>query len=195
MFAVDHILVSDDVLDAPFCCNLSACLGGCCVHGESGAPLEPGEREELEKVLPAVRKYLRPEAVKVIEEEGVWEELSGGHYATTCVGGAECVFVTYDGPVAKCAIQRAYDEGDIDFPKPISCHLFPVRVENYGETDVINYEQVGLCSAARKAGRRQGLQLSDFLRAPLIRKYGESWYMKFRDACDARREALRESEA
>ncbi len=195
MFAVDHVLVTDDILDAPFCCNLSACLGGCCVQGESGAPLEPEERAELEAVLPAVRNYLRPEALEVIEQKGVWEELSEGQFATTCVDDAECVFVTYDGPVAKCAIQHVHDKGGIDFPKPISCHLFPVRVENHGEMDSINYEQVGLCSAARKRGRRQGLQLSDFLRAPLIRKYGKSWYMKFRDACIARREALRESEA
>lgn len=195
MFAVDDVLVSDDLLDAPFCCNLSACLGGCCVQGESGAPLEPGERAKLEDILPVVRKYLRPEALEVIEHEGVWEELSEGQFATTCVNGAECVFVTYDGPIAKCAIQRTHEEGRIDFPKPISCHLFPVRLENHGEMDAINYEQVGLCSTARKAGRRQGLQLYDFLRAPLIRKYGESWYTKFRDACDARREALQRTEA
>lgn len=191
MFAVDNVLVTDGLLEAPFCCNLSACLGGCCVQGESGAPLEPEERAELEKLFPAVRKYLRPEALEVIERQGVWEELSEDQFATTCVNDAECVFVMYDGPVAKCAIQRAHEEGLVDFPKPISCHLFPVRVENFGEMDALNYEQVGLCNAARKAGRRQGLQLSEFLRAPLIRKYGESWYLKFREACAARREALR----
>lgn len=195
MFAVDHVLVTDDLLDAPFCCNLGACLGGCCVQGESGAPLEPEEREILEGLVSAVRKYLRPEALAVIEEHGVWEELSEGQFATTCVDDAECVFVTYDGSIAKCAIQRAYDEGRIGFPKPISCHLFPVRVENHGEMDTINYEQVGLCSAARKEGRRQGLSLSDFLRAPLIRKYGESWYAKFREACEERLEALRRPDA
>ncbi len=165
------------------------------MHGESGAPLEPEERQVLEDLVPFVRKYLRPEALAVIEEKGVWEELSDGQFATTCVNGAECVFVTYDGPVAKCAIQRAHTEGRLDFPKPISCHLFPVRVENHGEIDTINYEQVGLCSAARKEGRRQGLSLADFLRAPLIRKYGESWYTKFREACDIRLEALRRSDA
>ena len=190
MFAVDNVLVSDELLDAPFCCNLAACLGGCCVQGESGAPLEPEERAELEKVLPAVRRYLRPEALRVIENIGVWEEVSRGQYATTCVGGAECVFVTYDGPVAKCAIQRAFSEGTVEFPKPLSCHLFPVRIENFGELDVLNYERIELCGAAVRMGRREGVQLGTFLREPLVRKYGEQWYDKFLEACEQRRSTL-----
>lgn len=190
-----HVLVSDDLVDAPFCCNLSACRGACCVQGDAGAPLEHDECAMLEEILPAVRPYLRPEALGVIEEEGVWEEVGKGEYATTCVQGAECVFVTYDGPVAKCAIQKAHDEGRIDFPKPISCHLFPVRVERLGELDALNYEQVPVCSSARGAGRRKGVTLSEFLRAPLIRKYGESWYEAFRKTCADRRKLLDSSRA
>ncbi|QXD16871.1 DUF3109 family protein [Rhodocaloribacter litoris] len=190
MFAVDHILISDDLLDAPFSCLLGACRGGCCVHGESGAPLEPGERALLEAALPRVRKYLTPEALAVIERDGVWEEVEPGAYATTCVDGAACVFVTYDGPVAKCALQKAYLAGRIDFPKPISCHLFPVRVQTYGDIEVLNYEQVPLCEAARKHGRRHNVQLVDFLREPLVRKYGMDWYEKFRLAWTQRRDAL-----
>lgn len=195
MFAVDNVLVSDELLDAPFCCNLQACLGGCCVHGESGAPLERHERDDLDRILPLIRHNLRPEALKVIDREGSWEEVGDGHYATTCVNDAECVFVIYDGAVARCAIQRAFEEGVIDFPKPISCHLFPVRVTNHGEVDALNYERVDLCAPARTMGRRRDLQLADFLRAPLIRKYGASWYTKFREACELRREALHSSGA
>lgn len=187
MFAVDNILVSDELLDAPFACNLGACLGGCCVQGEAGAPLEPDERAELERVLPRVRKYLRREALDVIEAEGVWEESAPGHYTTTCVGGAECVFVIYEGPVAKCAIQKAYREGRVDFEKPISCHLYPIRVQAFGEFEALNYEQIELCSPGRKYGSRTGTQLVDFLRAPLVRKYGEAWYDRFRAACAERR--------
>lgn len=193
MFAVDDILVSDDLLDAPFCCNLSACLGACCVKGESGAPLESEERFALEDALPAVRKYLRPEALDVIENQGVWEEVGKHDYATTCVDGAECVFVTYVGRVAKCALQMAHDEGRIDFPKPISCHLFPVRVEKLGETDALNYERVSLCTSAVRMGARRGVQLSDFLRAPLTRKYGSAWYERFREACRERAHDLQRS--
>lgn len=186
MFAVGDVLVSDELLDAPFCCNLSACLGACCVQGATGAPLEPEERAELEAVLPAVRKYLRPEALEVIEERGVWEEVATGQFVTTCVGTAECVFVTYDGPVAKCAIQKANTQGEGRFVKPISCHLFPVRVEKIGNVETLNYERVNMCEPAIRSGRRDGVQLKDFLREPLVRKFGETWYEDFRATCEER---------
>lgn len=190
MFAVDNILISDELLDAPFACNLGACRGGCCVQGDAGAPLEPDERAELERALPKVWKYLPPEARAVIDGRGVWEEVEPGRYATTCVGAGACVFVTYEGPVAKCALQKAYLEGRIDFPKPVSCHLYPVRTETYGTYEVLNYEQIPLCDPARTWGCRSGVQLVDFLRAPLVRKYGQAWYEKFVQTCEARREAL-----
>ncbi len=187
MFVVDDILVSDELLDASFACNLGACRGACCVHGDSGAPLEPEERAELERRLPRVRKHLRPEALKVIEKQGVWEEVGPERYATTCVGGAECVFVTYEGPVAVCALQKAHAGGRIDFPKPISCHLYPIRVEKIGGMDALNYEQIDLCRAARTCGVRKGVALADFLREPLIRKYGAAWYNTFQEIRAARR--------
>ncbi len=190
MFAVDDTLISDELLDAPFSCNLGACRGGCCVDGEAGAPLEASERALLEDALPFVRKILTKEAQAVIEENGVWEEVAPGEYATTCVDNRECVFVTYDGPVAKCAIQKAHILGRLAFPKPISCHLFPVRIQNYGDIDLLNYEQVSICDSARKNGRRLRLPLVKYLREPLVRKYGEAWYQKFEKACDERLAAL-----
>lgn len=190
MFAVDHILISDDLVDAPFSCNLGACRGGCCVQGDAGAPLEAAERAAVEAVLPAVRRYLRPEALQVIARQGPWEEVEPGHYATTCVDGAECVFVTYEGPVAKCAIQKAFHEGRTDFPKPISCHLFPIRVHRYDDHEVLNYEPIGLCDPARTKGHRQGLQVVDFLREPLTRRYGAAWYAQFQQVVEDRRAAL-----
>ncbi|HLT47060.1 MAG TPA: DUF3109 family protein [Rubricoccaceae bacterium] len=203
MFAVDHVLVSDAVLDAPFACHLGACLGACCVHGDSGAPLEPEERAALEQVLPVVEADLRPEARATIRREGVWEEVAPGEYATTCVDGRECVFVVYEGPadrpVAKCAIQQAYQAGRVGFEKPISCHLFPIRVQRHGEgadaVEVLNYEQIGLCSPAVRHGRRTGVQLADFLERPLTRRYGPRWYRKFREAVAARRAALADAPA
>ncbi len=194
MFAVDHVLISDEVLDAPFACHLGQCLGGCCVHGDRGAPLEPEERAELEAVLPIVEHRLRPEARKAIAEAGVWTEEEPGAYGTTCVDGRECVFVVYDGAVAKCAIQQAFREGKTDFEKPISCHLFPIRVERYGEgedaVEVLNYERIRLCRPAVKHGRRTDTQLADFLERPLTRRYGADWYRRFRDALFDRRAAF-----
>lgn len=190
MFAVGNVLVTDELLDAPFACHLGVCKGGCCVQGDSGAPLDPDERQELENVLPQVKKYLRPEALAIIEKEGVWEEIEPERYATTCVGNAECVFVTYEGSVAKCAIEKAYFEGKVSFRKPVSCHLYPLRAERFGDVEALNYEQIPLCKPAIKNGAQQNVQLLDFLREPLERKYGEAWYKQFRLACAERRQAL-----
>ena len=191
MFVVGDTLISDALLDAPFACHLGSCLGACCVQGESGAPLEPEERAALEAIVPRVRKYLSPEARKVIEDKGVWEEVEPGEYATTCVDDAECVFVTYDGPVAKCAIHKAYQAGRVDFPKPLSCHLFPILIEPMGDYQVLNYEQVSICDPARRHGRRHQVQLVDVLREALTRKFGAAWYAAFWEACEKRIQALR----
>ncbi len=195
MFAVGNVLVTDELLEAPFACNLSACKGACCVQGDSGAPLAPEEREELENLLPQVREHLRPEAIEVIDRDGVWEEIEPQRYATTCVGteqtaSAECVFVIYEGQVAKCAIEKAYFEEKVSFRKPVSCHLYPIRIERFGDVDALNYEQIPLCKPAIKHGAQHNIQLPDFLREPLIRKYGEAWYEQFRLACEERRKAL-----
>ncbi|MBO6574784.1 MAG: DUF3109 family protein [Rhodothermales bacterium] len=185
-----NILISDDVVDAPFACNLGACHGACCVHGDSGAPLEEDELPLIEHALKVVGHTLRPEAREVIARKGPWEETSPGYYATTCVGDAECVFVTYDGPVAKCAIQKAQQEGRLEFAKPISCHLYPIRIEDLGDYEALNYERVDICKPAVPHGKRTGTRLPNFLRDPLVRRYGEDWYDLFIDACEERSRIL-----
>ncbi len=190
MFAVGNVLVSDELLDTPFSCNLGACLGGCCVQGDSGAPLEPEEREILEQILPRVRKYLRREALDIINTQGVWEEVEPQQFATRCVNNAECVFVTYEGPVAKCAIEKAYTKGKISFRKPISCHLYPVRAARFGDVEALNYEQIPLCEPAVKSGRKNNTRILEFLREPLVRKYGQVWYEQFLMAVEERRTTL-----
>lgn len=190
MFEVENVLVSDEIVETRFACNLAACKGACCVQGASGAPLEPDEREILEEMYPKVKKYLSRKAIATIEKDGVWEEAAKNHFVTTCVDDEECVFVTYDGPVAKCSLQKAYFKKEIDFPKPISCHLFPVRVSNHGGGDVLNYEEISICTPAVANGNRQGVALADFLQDPLTRKYGSAWYATFKELCDERREIL-----
>jgi len=190
MFVVDDVLLSNEVLDAPFACNLDACRGGCCVQGDSGAPLLHEECEKVELVVPYVKKYLRPEALEVIEKRGVWEEVAPGCFAVNCIDRAECVFVTYDGLVSKCAIQKAYNEDRIQFEKPISCHLFPVRVQQCGAFETLNYEKISLCDPARKKGNRMKIQLIYFLERPLVRKYGKTWFTKFKTVYDRRRELI-----
>ena len=194
MFAVDHVLVSDALLDAPFCCSLSACAGACCVEGARGAPLDPDERAELELALPVVQHRLSDAAKRTIAAEGVWEGDEKRGYATTTVGGRECVFVADRKGTAVCAIQEAHMEGKLDWEKPLSCHLYPVRVESYGTGDerveVINYERIGLCTPAEPHGRRLGIQLADFLTRPLTRRYGDDWVERFKRSLAERRETL-----
>ena len=194
MFAVDHVLVSDALLDAPFCCSLTACKGSCCVEGDRGAPLLPEERAELERALPIVGPRLRKEAHDVIGKEGVWEGNEREGYATTTVAGKECVFVVFRKGTAVCGIQEAYAEGKLDWEKPISCHLYPVRVEAYGEgesrVEVLNYEQIEMCTPGIPHGRRLGLQLADFLSRPLARRYGDDWLARFKATLQERRELL-----
>ena len=148
----------------------------------------------LEAALPIVESNLRPEALRVIAREGVWTEEEPGKFGTTTVAGHECVFVTYEKTVAKCALQQAFDAGSLGFEKPISCHLYPILVETHGTGDdaieVLNYEQIDLCKPAIKHGHRVHTQLVDFLRKPLTRKYGHGWYTRFRETTENRREVL-----
>lgn len=190
MFVVDHILVSDDIATEAFLCHPGRCHGACCVHGDSGAPLEENELEWLEEVVPQVDHYLSFASRRVLAHEGPWDMTSDGRYATRCIDGGECVFVAFEGPVARCAIHKAYLDGKTEHPKPISCHLYPVRAEVYGDQQVLNYERVEICDAGRKKGLASTMPLSRFLREPLVRKFGEPWYEKFVIACDDRRSVM-----
>lgn len=200
MFAVDHVLVSDDLLEAPFACDLGACRGGCCVQGEAGAPITEDERAALEAVYPVVEAMLTPEARRVVARAGVWEETAPGHFNTACIpegkhGSGACVFVTHERglggcPIALCSIEKAQRAGRTEIHKPISCALYPIRVQRYGDLDVINYERIGLCDGARACGVRANIELADFLAAPLARRYGAQWYDRFQAALRERRAAL-----
>lgn len=187
MIVIDNILISDDLIDAPFSCNLGACHGACCVKGDSGAPLDEDEIPALEAALKVVEHRLRPEARKVIDEVGVWEKTSTREYAVTCVGNSECVFVTYEGPIAKCAIEQAHEEGKSTFRKPISCHLYPVRIDDLGDFDALNYEQIEMCKSGVRCGTRNSIQLTDFLEDALTRKYGRKWVKNLKENVEHRR--------
>lgn len=193
MFVVDNILISDELVDAPFTCNLGACQGACCVHGDSGAPLDRNELEELEAVLPLVEHRLRPEARAVIQEKGVWEKSSRDQFCTTCVGNSECVFVTYRGPVARCAIEEAYEAGKTVFRKPISCQLFPIRVQPLGDFEGLNYEKFDMCRSGVRCGVRENVQLVEFLEEPLGRKFGQEWIDSFKVSSGERRSVFTET--
>lgn len=177
MIQIEDTLVSLDLIERHFFCDLSQCKGACCIEGDSGAPLEQAELAQLEKVLPAVWDDLSPEARQVIEKQGVAYVDVEGDTVTSIVGGKDCVFTCYDADgVCKCAIEKAYREGRTDFYKPVSCHLYPVRVTQYAGFRAVNYNRWEICKAAEILGRQEKLPAYKFLKEPLIRKFGKAWY-------------------
>ena len=185
MFQVQHTIISDDIATFRFSCDLLRCKGGCCVIGDAGAPVTQNEIPVINKAWKALQTELRPRAREVVMAEGL---IRNGYKAPelSCTDGQECVFVTYDeNDIAFCGIQKAWLEGRFDWIKPLSCHLFPVRVMKVGKLDYLNLEYVPyLCGAACERGETDGVYLSDFLKDALIRAYGSAWYSEFVYACE-----------
>ena len=185
MVQIDDTIISLDVFDAKFICDLDKCKGECCVEGESGAPLEDDEVAKLEAVLPIVWDDLSEEAKAVINAQGVAYEDMDGDMVTSIVNGKDCVFTCYDASgMCKCAIEKAYREGKVDFYKPISCHLYPIRLEKYREFTAVNYHRWSVCKAAEILGQKEGLPVYKFLKEPLIRKLGSEWYEQLEICAD-----------
>jgi len=178
MIVIDNIIVSDDIRDVSFCCNLQNCLGACCVEGDAGAPLEEEEISHLEDHIEEIKPFMRKECIEIVELTGVFDYDAAGEYVTPLINDRDCVFVYYEDGVAKCAIEKAYEEGVIKFQKPISCHLYPIRISKKDNFEAVNYHPWEICKPAVKYGTKIGLKVYQFLREPLIRKYGKVWYNK-----------------
>lgn len=183
MIAIDNILVSDEVVEKQFVCNLDKCKGGCCVDGDTGAPITQEEADIIEDIYPLIRPLLSPQAVALIEDEGTHTFDDEHGLVTPTLNGGICTYGYYDElGIVKCAIEKVYNEGAIDFKKPISCHLFPIRVTEYDTFEALNYEpRETLCKPACKLGKSLKVPVYRFLKEPLIRKYGADFY----DALDA----------
>ena len=177
MFQIEDTLVSLDLIESFFHCNLPNCKGECCIEGEAGAPLEKEEFEILREILPAVWNDLSPEAQKIIENQGVGYIDVSGETVTSIVNGKDCVFTCYDSAgICRCAIEKAFHEKRIDFLKPVSCHLYPVRVTQYNNYRAVNYNRWKICRSAEILGKKAQMPIYRFLREPLIRKFGTAWY-------------------
>ena len=177
MLLIQDTIISPDVLEENFQCDLSVCKGICCVEGDSGAPVEKEEVIRLEEVLPLVWSDLSSQAKRIIEKQGVVYVDKDGEFVTSIVEGRDCVFTCYDeNGCCKCAIEKAFREGKTDFYKPISCHLYPVRVAQYKGFRAVNYHRWSVCEAARTLGKKNNVKVYQFLKEPLIRKFGEEWY-------------------
>ncbi|RMZ51565.1 DUF3109 family protein [Flavobacteriaceae bacterium PRS1] len=179
MFQLGKTIVSEDIIEKDFMCNLSACKGACCVGGDAGAPLEEEEVKILQKMYPKIKPFLRPEGIKVIEEQGVFVTLEDGELETPLVNNENCAYVSFDNRgVAICGIEEAYNQGEISWKKPVSCHLYPVRVKDYSEFSAVNYHKWKICDDACTLGKELQIPIYKFVKEALIRKFGEDWYME-----------------
>ena len=183
MIIVGQTLVSEDLFDQQFVCDLNACKGACCIEGESGAPLEADELLRIEENLEAVKPFMRSEGLKAIEASGPYVVDEDGEFVTSLVSkhGA-CVFVTFDEKgIAKCALEQAYNAGATNWKKPISCHLYPVRLAQLTEYVAVNYHRWQVCEPACACGSELKVPVYRFLKEPLIRRFGEAWYAELEE--------------
>lgn len=182
MIQVDDVILSRDLFTTHFVCDLTSCKGACCVEGDAGAPLEFDEIEQLEDELEEILPFLTAKGKQRIEEQGVFEVDTDGEYVTPLNDGKECAFTTFDDKgIAKCGIEEAYRSGKTNFMKPLSCHLYPIRVSSLGKYDALNYHQWDICKPACNCGIKLKVKVYEFLKQPLITKYGKAWYDQLKE--------------
>lgn len=176
MLIIENTLITEELAECKFCCDCIICKGICCVEGDAGAPLEEEEIKILTKSIKEIYKFITPEGIESIEQQGVFVLDPEGKKVTPLINGKECAFVVYKNGIANCAIEIAYRKKKISFQKPISCHLYPVRTIDYSDFHSVNYHQWHICKTALKKGEKEGIYLYEFLKIPLIRKFGKAWY-------------------
>ncbi len=178
MFQLGKTIVSEEILEREFVCNLSACKGTCCIDGDAGAPLSEEETKIMEAIYPKVKPYLRPEGIAAIEAQGTWVKGEDGDFDTTLIEGKDCAYVIFDGDTALCGIEQAYNEGIVDWKKPVSCHLYPIRVKDFTEFTAVNYYKWHICDDACTLGKELQDPVYKFVKEALVRRFGEDWYLE-----------------
>ena len=177
MLLIKDTMVSLDLIERFFVCDLDSCLGQCCIDGDAGAPLLEEEREEIERHMDEILPLLNPSAQSIIKECGASYIDEEGDLVTQIVEGKDCVFTTYaEGGKCLCALEKAYREGKLPQLKPSSCHLYPVRLRKYGDMTAVNLHRWKIRKCAEILGRSRKVRAYEFLKEPLIRKFGEEWY-------------------
>ena len=180
---IEDKLVSDEIFKKEFVCNLGACKGACCVEGDDGAPLELEEVDLLEENLDAIKPFMSEIGYETVMKNGVFYMDQGNEPVTTLVKGGECAFVFRDDQgITKCSVEAAYRDGKIDFNKPISCHLYPIRAHKLRSFKALNYDRWPICKDACTLGEELGVPVYKFLKEPLIRAYGVPFYQKLEEA-------------
>tara|TARA_R110000868_G_scaffold82956_7_gene234065 strand:- start:50628 stop:51197 length:570 start_codon:yes stop_codon:yes gene_type:complete len=177
MFQIGKTLVSEEIIDNDFVCNLTACKGACCIDGDAGAPLEDKETEILVDIYQDVKPFLRPEGIAVIEKDGAFVKGDDGEWETPLVNGSECAYVVFsDNGTAKCGLEDAYNAGVTKWKKPVSCHLYPIRIREYSEFTAVNYHKWEICDPACSLGSELQVPIYKFVKDALVRKFGKIWY-------------------
>ena len=176
MIQVQDKIISLDIFEKHFVCDLNACKGACCVEGDSGAPLLKEEEKTLDEIYEKVKPYMRKEGITEIENQGVAVYDLEGDLTTPLINNRECAFLVEENGINLCSIEKAFLDGKTDFKKPISCHLFPIRIKEYRDFDAVNYEEIKICKPACECGSKLEIPVYVFLKEPLIRKYGERFY-------------------
>ncbi len=177
LFEIDNKIVSTEIFTKKFVCDLNACKGACCVEGDGGAPMTAQEIENISTHLDKLKPYMREEGLEAIAENGIFYTDKDGDPVTTLVNNKECAFVFFDEEnKAKCSIEHAYNKGEIDFNKPLSCHLYPIRTKKIGEYTAINYEEWYICKAACACGEKLNVPVYKFLKGPLTRAFGADFF-------------------
>jgi hypothetical protein len=184
MLRIGDTIFSFDVLEKKFKCNLPECLGNCCRYGDSGAPLSDSEAKILEEIWTEVKPYLRPEGIRTIEEKGTSTTDSENELVTPLIGSEECAYAILKGNIYMCGIEKAWSEGKISFQKPLSCHLFPVRIKQFSDFRAVNYHELSICTSACDKGRDEGIYVYEFLKEPLIKAVGKETYNELCIAAD-----------
>lgn len=179
MIEIGKTLVSLEVFEKKFVCDLAACKGACCVHGDAGAPVEDHEIGEMEESLEMVRTYMRPEGIAAMEKQGTVVIDDDGDVTTPLVNNAECAYAIFDlDGTAKCAFEQAYRDGKTKFYKPVSCHLYPIRIKTYARFEAVNYDRWDICKPACDCGEKLSVPVFRFVKNALVRKYGEAWFVQ-----------------
>ncbi len=182
MVQIDDKLISLDVFEKRFVCDISKCHGDCCVEGESGAPLEDDELEIIERLYPLLKPLLSEAAIDEIEKGGAWIIDTDGDKVTPIINGRECVYTYFDvNGTCNCVIEKLYLDGKTDFIKPISCHLYPIRVSKYPAYEALNFHSWPICAPARELGGKLGVPVYQFLKEPIERRYGKAFYEEMVD--------------
>lgn len=185
MLQIQDTLVTLDIIEQFFLCDLGKCFGECCIDGDAGAPITDEEAKIIEDLLPVIWDDLLPQAQQEIKENGVSYIDIEGDRVTTIVNGKNCAFSCYDkNGMCLCAIEKAYRAGKTNFYKPISCHLYPLRIKEYPTFTAVNYHRWKICKCAEVLGRKEGVRAYQFLKEPLIRRFGKDWYDELAFTCE-----------